>query len=80
MSATGSPAGEDGSGYLLYHSTGQYPGKAKALNAAFGEFARCWGSANDARGAILRCSPGFMTTQDGILRPTKVLGALSKFV
>lgn len=49
MSATGNSIGEDGSGYLLYHSIGQYPGKAEAMTAAFAEFARCWGAANDAQ-------------------------------
>ncbi|WP_394688855.1 aminotransferase class V-fold PLP-dependent enzyme [Hoeflea sp.] len=49
MSATGNPIGEDGSGYLLYHSIGQYPGKAEAMVVALTEFARCWGAANDAQ-------------------------------
>lgn len=80
MSATGNPAGEDGWGYLLYHSIGQYPGKAEAMTAALVEFARFWETANDARGAILRSSPGFMATQAGILRLTKALCESSKFV
>jgi kynureninase len=49
MSATGNPIGEDGSGYLLYHSIGQYPGKAEAMAAALAEFAQYWGAANDAQ-------------------------------
>lgn len=34
----------DGSGYFLYHSIGQYPGKAEALTAAMAAFARVWGA------------------------------------
>ncbi len=39
----------DGSGYFLYHSIGQYPGKAEALAAAMAEFARVWGAADDGQ-------------------------------
>lgn len=38
---------DDGSGYLLYHSIGQYPGKAKAMGEALTAFADCWGAPND---------------------------------
>lgn len=40
---------KDGSGYFLYHSIGQYPGKAGALAAAMAEFAGVWGAADDGQ-------------------------------
>ena len=39
----------DGSGYFLYHSIGQYPGKAEHLAKAMGEFATVWGANDDAQ-------------------------------
>jgi len=39
----------DGSGYFLYHSIGQYPGKARELAAAMAEFASVWGRADGAQ-------------------------------
>jgi kynureninase len=39
----------DGSGYFLYHSIGQYPGKAADLAAGLAEFAASWGRADDAQ-------------------------------
>ena len=41
----------DGSGYFLYHSIGQYPGKVDHLAASMAEFAAIWGSNNDAQWA-----------------------------
>jgi kynureninase len=41
----------DGSGYFLYHSIGQYPGKADDLAAAMAEFAQVWGANDDAQWA-----------------------------
>ena len=41
----------DGSGYFLYHSIGQYPGKVGDLTAAMAEFATVWGSNDDAQWA-----------------------------
>jgi kynureninase len=41
----------DGSGYFLYHSIGQYPGKADDLTAAMAEFAQVWGTNDDAQWA-----------------------------
>jgi len=38
---------EDGSGYMLYHSIGQYPGKAQDMATALTAFAGCWGAPND---------------------------------
>ena len=39
----------EASGYFLYHSIGQYPGKADALAQAMAEFAQVWGAADDAQ-------------------------------
>ena len=39
----------DASGYFLYHSIGQYPGKANALAQAMAEFAQVWGAPDDAQ-------------------------------
>ncbi len=41
----------DGSGYFLYHSIGQYPGKVEALSRAMGDFARVWGACDDGQWA-----------------------------
>lgn len=37
----------DGSGYMLYHSIGQYPGKAQDMATSLTAFAECWGAPND---------------------------------
>lgn len=37
----------EGDGYMLYHSIGQYPGKAQDMAAAMSAFAQVWGAAND---------------------------------
>jgi kynureninase len=39
----------DGSGYFLYHSIGQYPGKAEAQASGMAEFAKVWGAADDGQ-------------------------------
>ncbi len=39
----------DGSGYFLYHSIGQYPGKSDALAAAMADFAAVWGANDDGQ-------------------------------
>ncbi len=39
----------DGSGYFLYHSIGQYPGKDADLAAAMASFAAIWGTAADVQ-------------------------------
>ncbi|AWB48317.1 aminotransferase [Gemmobacter aquarius] len=39
--------------YFLYHSIGQYPGKADDLARAMAEFAGVWGAANDAQWGYL---------------------------
>jgi kynureninase len=39
----------DGSGYFLYHSIGQYPGKSDDLAAAMTEFAGVWGANEDVQ-------------------------------
>ena len=41
----------EASGYFLYHSIGQYPGKAQALAQAMAEFAQVWGAPDDAQWA-----------------------------
>ncbi|MEM6464197.1 MAG: aminotransferase class V-fold PLP-dependent enzyme [Pseudomonadota bacterium] len=40
-------------GYFLYHSIGQYPGKAADLAAAMAEFAAVWGASNDEQWGYL---------------------------
>lgn len=37
------------SGYFLYHSIGQYPGKSAEMAAALGAFAEVWGTSDDAQ-------------------------------
>lgn len=39
----------DGSGYLLYHSIGQYPGKAEDMRRALDEFTETWCRMDDAQ-------------------------------
>ena len=39
----------DGSAYFLYHSIGQYPGKAQDLAHAMAGFAQVWGAADDSQ-------------------------------
>lgn len=39
----------DGSAYFLYHSIGQYPGKAEDLSRAMAEFAAVWGAPDDGQ-------------------------------
>lgn len=41
----------DGSGYFLYHSIGQYPAKVPDFAAAMAEFAGIWGANDDAQWA-----------------------------
>ena len=41
----------DGSGYFLYHSIGQYPGKTADLAIAMADFASVWGANDDAQWA-----------------------------
>ena len=47
MANTSDTAVNDGSGYMLYHSIGQYPGKAADMAASLSAFAECWGTPND---------------------------------
>jgi selenocysteine lyase/cysteine desulfurase len=46
-----SEAMTDGSGYFLYHSIGQYPGKTEALSGAMEAFAQVWGANDDGQWA-----------------------------
>ena len=67
--------------YFLYHSIGQYPGKARDLAAAMAEFASIWGAEDDAQWAyvldrrqrfvdrwrgILNAGPGTVTTFENV--------------
>ena len=47
MAGTSNALENDGSGYMLYHSIGQYPDKAADMTAALSTFAQCWGAPND---------------------------------
>jgi kynureninase len=44
---------DDGSGYFLYHSIGQYPGKADDLAAAMSGLAQVWGAPDDGQWGYL---------------------------
>ena len=44
---------DNGDGYLLYHSIGQYRGKAAELQAAMAELAQVWGAPNDEQWGYL---------------------------
>ncbi len=78
----------DGSGYFLYHSIGQYPGKAQALAGAMAEFAQAWGAADDdqwgyALGlrarfiarwqAIIEAAAGTVTTTENVTQGLHML-------
>ena len=39
----------DGSGYFLYHSIGQYPGKVEDMRRAAADYAEIWGRLDDAQ-------------------------------
>ena len=67
--------------YFLYHSIGQYPGKAQALAAAMAEFAGIWGAGDDGQWeyvldrrqrfvdrwrGILNAGPGTVTTFENV--------------
>ncbi len=71
----------DGSGYFLYHSIGQYAGKAADLALAMADFALVWGRADDGQWpvamglrqryidrwrAILGAAPGTVTTCESV--------------
>ncbi|MBC7282329.1 aminotransferase class V-fold PLP-dependent enzyme [Hoeflea sp.] len=47
MADTPTHPDNDGSGYMLYHSIGQYPGKAQDMARSLTAFAECWGAPND---------------------------------
>jgi kynureninase len=67
--------------YFLYHSIGQYPGKARDLAGAMAEFAFVWGAADDGQWAyalghraryidrwraIIRAPPDSLTTVENV--------------
>ncbi|MGJ8546499.1 MAG: aminotransferase class V-fold PLP-dependent enzyme [Sulfitobacter sp.] len=71
----------DGSGYFLYHSIGQYPGKAAEMARATAEFAAVWGAFDDdqwpralqlrqgfmdAWGQVIGAAPGSLTTAENV--------------
>ena len=59
----------DGSGYFLYHSIGQYPGKAEAMSAGLAGFARVWSAPDDAQwGYALGIRQRFIELWRGMLR------------
>lgn len=54
--------------YFLYHSIGQYPGKAEDLARAMADFAAVWGAADDAQwGWVLSRRAAFIDRWRGIL-------------
>ncbi len=54
--------------YFLYHSIGQYPGKADDLSRAMADFATVWGAANDAQwGYLLGGRASFIDRWRGII-------------
>lgn len=70
-----------GESYFLYHSIGQYPGKARDLAGAMAEFAVSWGAADDGQWAyalgkrqnfidrwraIIGAPPGSLTTFESV--------------
>ena len=59
----------DGSGYFLYHSIGQYPGKVPDRANAMAEFASVWGANDDAQWAYaLGQRAGFIDRWRGIIK------------
>lgn len=70
-----------GESYFLYHSIGQYPGKARDLAGAMAEFALSWGTADDGQwsyalplrqrfldrwSAIINAPTGSLTTLESV--------------
>ena len=70
-----------GEAYFLYHSIGQYPGKARDLAGAMAEFAVSWGTDNDLQWAfalpqrqrfidlwtrLIGAGPGSVTTTENV--------------
>ena len=70
-----------GESYFLYHSIGQYPGKARDLAGAMAEFALSWGTADDGQwayalplrqrfidrwSAIIKAPAGSLTTFESV--------------
>jgi kynureninase len=82
------PTQTDGSGYFLYHSIGQYPGKDRDLAEAVAGFARVWGRADDGQWgvaldlrqrfidrwrAILNAPEGSVTTTESVTAAVSTL-------
>lgn len=82
----------NGEGYLLYHSIGQYPGKAADMSRALASFADAWGRADDGQWpvalrlrqrfidrwrAIIGAPPGTLTTSESVTSAlSSLIGAL----
>jgi len=57
-----------GDGYFLYHSIGQYPGKAADMATAMADFASVWGAANDGQwAAVLAQRQAFIDQWAGLI-------------
>jgi len=57
-----------GDAYFLYHSIGQYPGKAIDMAAAMAEFASVWGAADDGQwGGVLAKRQAFIDQWAGLI-------------
>ena len=78
----------DGSGYFMYHSIGQYPGKAEAIAAKMAEFGQSWGACNteqwgyvlgerqrfiDRWRAIIGAPQGSVTTTENVTQALHML-------
>lgn len=86
------PLTDAGSGYFLYHSIGQYPGKSADLARAMADFAAVWGKADDGQWpyalgqrqrfidrwrAILNAPEGTVTTSESVTSAlSSLMGAL----
>lgn len=86
------PLADAGSGYFLYHSIGQYPGKSADLARAMTNFAAVWGKADDGQWpyalgqrqrfidrwrAILNAAEGSVTTSESVTSAlSSLMGAL----
>jgi kynureninase len=79
----------DGSGYMLYHSVGQYAGKADGLTAAMAEYAQAWSSLEgghwshtfDLVSRYIKRWQGLISAEGGTVTPTEnVTASLSALI
>ena len=84
-----SPRAADGSGYMLYHSIGQYPGKGAAMASALAAFAEAWASIEGRQwdhafamiGRYVARWRGLIGAAEGTVTPTEnVTAAVSAIV